>query len=237
LRLSLEFLTDFTSDTYRAIRFPAIFFCIALFSFFFEWIRTVTQGKLEHSRSMLKIQRDLGIVLGSEEHLVHALNRMLDIVIAIGEIDCGGVYIADKKTGGLTLVAHRGMSPEFVATVSQYGPDSPNTKLVMGGTPVFWKHEDLGTGLADKKKKEGLKEMAIIPIQNEGKTIAALNLASHKINEIPLETQDLLESISTSPGNAIARMIAIDELRQLSLRNDAILSAVPDIIMETDTNN
>jgi PAS domain S-box-containing protein len=219
------------------LRFPAIFICIALIAFFFEWVRTYTQDKLEHSRSMLKIQRDIGIVLGSEEHLVPALNRMLDIVLKIKEIDCGRVYLVDKKTGALDLVIHRGITPEVIQEVSYFGPDSPNARLVMKGTPVFHRYEEMVTfPISDAQKREDLKAMAVLPIQNEGKTVAMLNLASHVHENIPPETQNLLESISSNLGNAIARMIAIEELRALSLRNDAILSAVPDIIMEVDNN-
>ncbi|HUI93945.1 MAG TPA: response regulator [Chitinivibrionales bacterium] len=225
-----HFPTDFK------IRFPIIFFCIALFSSFFEWVRFVTQNKLERSRSMFKIQSDIGVILGSEEHLAPALDRMLDAVLVIKEIDSGWVYLVDKKTGALDLAVCRGLTAEFARDVSRCAPDSFYTTLVMKGAPVFQRCQETGLIHPDAKYSEGLKGMAVLPILNEAKVIAVLNLASHSSDEFPLETQRLLESISASLGNAIARMIAIDELRKLSVRNDAILSAVPDIIMETDNN-
>jgi two-component system, cell cycle sensor histidine kinase and response regulator CckA len=218
------------------IRFLAIFFCVTFFSYFFEKVRQQTQKLLQKSHLRSRIQRDIALALGEEEDMKKALNRVFEIVVRIETVDCGGIYFVDRNSGALALFVHRGLSDEFIKAVSFFPADSQNTRLVMKGTPVYSQHRGLGIPVSGEGKKENLKAFALLPIQNRGNVVAVMNLASHVHGEIPMEIRSLLESITVNIGNAISRLITIRDLHELSSRNDAILAAVPDIIMQVDTN-
>jgi PAS domain S-box-containing protein len=219
------------------LRFIAIFFCITLFSYFFERTRQKTQEMLNKNRLMLEIQRDVNMAIGSEKEITIALDRVLQILIThLKDIDCGGMYIVEKESGALRLVAHKGLSLEFIEAVSHYTAETPNAKIVMKGDPVYTTYGDLGVPLDDVCRIENLKAITIVPVKSEGTVIAAINLSSHCSEEIPHEIRRLLESVAASIGDSISRMLAEHGLRALSSRNKAMLDAVPDIIMEVDNN-
>ena len=94
----------------------------------------------------------------------------------------------------------------------------------------------MGVPLSDEEKKESLKAISVLPVKAEGRIVAVLNLASHTHDGIPAEIRNLLESIALNIGSAVSRLIAIRDLHELSSRNDAILAAAPDIIMQVDKN-
>ncbi len=231
------FENPFTYPADFKIRFLAIFFSISLFSYFFERTRQKTQEMLYRNRLMLQIQRDIGVAMSSEVETATALNRVLLILIThLKDIDSGGIYLVEKDTGALHLAAHRGFPLEFIKAVSHYSAETPNARIVMKGSPVYTTYANLGVPLDDIRRKENFKAIAVIPVKSEGRVIAAINLASHRTEEIPQEMQALLESVASNLGNSISRMLAEHDLHILSSRNRAILEAVPDIIMEVDTN-
>jgi PAS domain S-box-containing protein len=101
---------------------------------------------------------------------------------------------------------------------------------------VYTTHANLGVPIDDVRRKENLKAIAVVPVKSEDTVIAALYLASHSSEAIPLEIRRLLESVAASIGDSISRMLAEHDLHALSSRNRAMLDAVPDIIMEVDND-
>ena len=169
------------------LRFIAIFFCITLFSYFFERTRQRTQEMLNKNRLMIEIQRDVSIAIGSEKEITVALDRVLQILIAhLQDIDCGGVHIIEKETGALRLVAHKGLSIEFVKESSHFTAETPQAKIVMKGDPVYTTHANLGVPIDDVRREENLKAFAIVPVKSEGTVIASIYLASHGSEKIRL---------------------------------------------------
>jgi two-component system, cell cycle sensor histidine kinase and response regulator CckA len=219
------------------VRFIAVYLSITVISYFFERFRCKTQDLLKKNHLLLEIQRDISQAMGAEKEIAVALDRVLHILTSrLPDFDCGGIYIIDKEAGELRLVVHKGLSLEFVKVVSVYPAEAPNTKLIMHGSPVYSTHADLGIPLDDVRRKEGLKAIAVVPVQSEGRVIASMNCASHRSSEIPQELRGLLESAAAGIGDAISRMLAEHDLHALSSRTTAMLEAIPDIIMEVDRN-
>ena len=92
---------------------------------------------------------------------------------------------------------------------------------------MYTTHANLGVPIDDVRRKENLKAIAVVPVKSEGTVIAALYLASHGSEEIPLEIRGLLESVAASIGDSISRMLAEHDLHALSSRNRAMLDAGP----------
>lgn len=111
-------------------------------------------------------------------------------------IDCGGVYEADQVGGGLDLVAHHGLSSQFVAHVSRYDADSPNMQLAKAGKAHFGIFTDISPTMDDILQQEGLRAIAFIPVMSQGQLIAVRNLASHTHNEMPASTRYMLETLA-----------------------------------------
>ncbi|AKB50991.1 Sensory transduction histidine kinase [Methanosarcina barkeri str. Wiesmoor] len=176
-------------------------------------VMDVTERK--RKEKLLYIQRDLGIALSASSSLNETLERLLDSCLQIDEINAGGIYLIDEETGDMTLAIHRGFSPNFVEYASHYSANSPNTKLVMIGQPVYKQHIDLLlTSRDDTLRHENLRATAIIPVKSGKKVIASFYLASNLEFEFPDSVRTALETIAMQFGVFISRIRLEEKLKE-----------------------
>ncbi|TAH62801.1 MAG: PAS domain S-box protein, partial [Methanosarcina mazei] len=161
----------------------------------------VTERK--EAREMLEIQRELSIALSSTWNLQAMLNLILDSCLKIREIDAGGIYLKDELLDQINLVAHRGLSSDFVEKVYAYRADSPEAKQVWTEKPVY-KLSFFAEEMAGMLRKEKITAVAVIPMKHRGEVIGSLNFASHTVDRIPHNVRNFLESIALQVVNYIA---------------------------------
>ncbi len=182
---------------------------------------------------LLHLQRDLILALGSTSDINEAFRQVLTAAFRIEGIDCGGGYLLDTSTGGLNLVAHQGLSPDFIAKATCYPADAPETRLVMAGQPVYKRYHTVAQP-DQVKDQEKLYALAVIPVLHNGHVIAALNLASHTQDVIAANTRYALEVIAAQIGVVIARIKA-EVARQESLQNlQTLFDTVNDFLFILD---
>jgi diguanylate cyclase (GGDEF)-like protein/PAS domain S-box-containing protein len=186
--------------------------------------RDVTQRVQTHQ--MLQIERDLGLELSQVENLEDACTRILDAVVKIEGVDCGGVYILDQKKECLDLLSSWGLSPEFLQLVSHYEKETFNYQLVQAGNSIYTQFPINGLVKNEVFSREGIHGFAMIPVLYEGKTIACINLASYHLGELPDHSKTAMESMASHLGSVLARLTAekalIDSQRNLSALFDSI---------------
>jgi PAS domain S-box-containing protein len=158
------------------------------------------------AEELLHIQRNLGVALASASTLSGALDTILDAALSVEGIDCGGVYLVED--GDLVLKVHRRLSSGFVERTGRYGPDDPQTQLVMAGAPVFRRWNDLLLPADAIGDGEGLRAIAVIPVAHEGKVVGSLNAASHDEDEIQDPARDALQAISSQIGCVVSLLRA-----------------------------
>ncbi|MCK4340799.1 MAG: PAS domain S-box protein [Phycisphaerae bacterium] len=173
----------------------------------------ITQRK--RAEDLLRIERDLGLALGSTGSLRQACDRLLEAAYRIEGIDCGGVYLVDESSGELNLVAHRGLPLEFINHASHYEPDALHTALVMKGKPIYGLLADIAPARDATLQHAGLRALAVIPVHHEKRVVAALNVASHTRDEIPGSARHALEAIAAQLGGVAARIRAEQEKTEL----------------------
>ncbi len=176
-------------------------------------ILDITERK--RKEKLLYIQRNLGIALSSSNGLNETLEILLDSCLQIDEINAGGIYLIDETTGDMTLAIHRGLSPNFVEHASHYSANSPNTRLVMTGQPVYKQHIDLLLTSKDEAlRQENLRATAILPVKSGKKVIAAFYLASSFEYELPDSVRTVIETIATHFGVFISRIRLEEKLKE-----------------------
>ena len=161
----------------------------------------VTERK--EAQKMLEIQRGLGISLSTTWNLQTMLNRILDACLQIEEIDAAGIYLKDELLDQVNLVAQRGLSPEFVKSVSTYKADSPEARQIWTEKPVY-KLGFFSEKMADLIRKEKITSVAVIPMKYRGEIIGSLNFASHTTDRISQNVRNFLESVALQVVNYIA---------------------------------
>jgi PAS domain S-box-containing protein len=164
----------------------------------------ITERK--RAEDLLRIQRDLGVALSSTRKLTEVLDRVLETVLQINEIDSGCVYLVDTSIDNLKLIAHRGLSSDFIARVSHYDANSYFAQLLKDGKLIYLHYSEVSATLADIWQTEGLRIRVTIPVQHKGQVIAAVNFASHTHDEFSLNTRHTIEAIVTQISDVIARI-------------------------------
>jgi PAS domain S-box-containing protein len=188
----------------------------------------ITERK--RGEDLTRIQRDLGVSLGKSIDLHEVLRLCLRAGLEASGLDCGGIYIVDPTTGAMDLPYHEGLPEDFVAAAAHYEADSPSAQLVMAGNPVYTSHKEMGIPLKRAVDKEDLKAIAVVPIKHANRVVGCLNVASHSYEEVPQYARNMLETIASQIGDAIANKQAEEALRFSEEKFSRIFHFSPDSI-------
>ncbi|AUI67477.1 hybrid sensor histidine kinase/response regulator [Beggiatoa leptomitoformis] len=168
----------------------------------------------KHAENLLRIQRDLSFNLITATDLSSASQQILEACCQIREIDCGGVYLSHPESGDLSLIAHTGLTDTFVAKTHYYPANSVEAQLTQAGHSLYAHFKDLPLARIACLASEGLQATAILPIQNEGKIIGAMQLASHIYQHISPNSRHAIETIANKIHGVIAHLSAEDANRR-----------------------
>jgi len=183
----------------------------------------------------LERQRDIAITLSGAGSLDQVVNCLFDHLLATEEFDCAAFYLFDQQTGTLDMIAHRGLLGKFAAKVSRFDSDSPYTKVVLDGKPLYQKTSDFPSPIREDIQSSGIVSVAAIPIHYERKPIGHLNMASHTHEKISASTRHVLESVSAQIGETIARVRMEERLRQYSEHLEELVQRRTTELLESET--
>jgi len=141
----------------------------------------------------IRSQHDLSRKLSKTNNLNEALDLCLKTAIAIATVDSGGIYLIDETTDRIELKLTEGLSPDFIEAAKFYEAGSDNARIIQAGNPLYLSNEELKNVISEEQKSEGLRSLAILPVQSKGRSIACINIASHHKDEIPEAVRDTLE--------------------------------------------
>lgn len=186
--------------------------------------RTVDDRK--KTEKLLHIQHELGIRLSNAQGLNDALEFILDAACQVEGIDCGGIYIVDTATGGIDLVAHRGLSEHFVKKNLHFDASSKRVQIISRGKPFYFEKHELINQPQLINDEADVSAFAAIPVMHEGRMIAVFNLASRTREKIAPNEKMAIETVASQIGGAIARIRATDSLREseMSFRTSSEIS-------------
>ncbi|MCP3928996.1 MAG: PAS domain S-box protein [Bacteroidetes bacterium] len=160
----------------------------------------------------------------------------MEATFKIEGIDSGGVYLVDKHTGELSLKAHKGLSPQFVEKANQYKADSPQAIQILSGIPAYQHTSDVNSPSIIILQNEKLRAFSVVPVKHENEVIAALNLASHSLDEFQQNTRNAIEAIATQIGGVIARIYAEEKLRESQINLQSLFDTLTDFLFILDSD-
>lgn len=169
---------------------------------------------LVRAYQQVEFQRDLALSLSATTDLDEVLHLILQTGMQVPGIDSGGIYFFDDNDYSLHLQAHSGMKPEFIGAVSIVPITPAIEDAYNSGMPIYY-----STGAPspartpiDVLMREGLNAYVALPILNNGRFYAVLNLGSHTLNNIPILERPYLESLAAHLGETLARVRHESEL-------------------------
>ncbi|HSG23255.1 MAG TPA: EAL domain-containing protein, partial [Azonexus sp.] len=167
----------------------------------------------------LAVERDLATALANGKTREELLPVLLDIALRFPEFDCGGIYL-QAPDGGYRLVEHRGISPDFLQTISHFPANSSRAEIVRAGQVICSCYEstDACTQLdllaSPALQAAGIRCLAILPIVANGQAIACINLAGRNTSQISHGTFHALQSLGKHFAQTLMRVDAQAEARQ-----------------------
>ena len=183
----------------------------------------------KQSEDLLRIQHDLAIKLSRTVVFDEGLKIILESALKASNMDGGAIYLFDEETKDLNIVLHKGFSDDFINSVSRYENNSPNTRLLMKGQPIYVKHEDLELNVSHSEKKENLKAVAIIPIKFQNQIFGCLNVASKSKEKIPISTRMILETITNQIGQSFLHLKTQTDFKKSEERYQDLYNNAPDM--------
>ncbi|MDD5087842.1 MAG: PAS domain S-box protein [bacterium] len=195
------------------------------------FVTDITERKA--SEELLRIQRDLNQELTQAADIQEAFNLVLEFILRLEHVESGGIYLVDES-GGLRLISHAGLSPEFVRAVEYCAPDSDRAQVGRSGKPIYVCSTDK-LQIPDRDiRKEGLRALAIIPIMFSEKVLAVMIVAAHHICEFPPSTRYALESIASRLGGIVSRLKTLQTLHESEARFRSMAEQMMDVLYTTD---
>jgi diguanylate cyclase (GGDEF)-like protein/PAS domain S-box-containing protein len=198
--------------------------------------RDITTRK-QHEE-MLYLANEVGAILWEDSDLTTSLDRVLQTVMKIEGLDCGGVYMVDPATQNLNLITYTGLSPEFAAAVRHIPAGHPTSQLSKSSQPVYSSYPELVAklpdGMEDQRAAEKLLGFAAIPIIYNQELIAVFNLASHTHIEIPKNSRRTVEFLARQIGAMIARNRTETALRESQGNLSTLFNNLDDFIIILD---
>jgi len=185
----------------------------------------ITERKLRE-RAYRELHQ-LALALDGAGDVHHAEQRILQAVLEVAGFEAGGYYAVDDNDGSLVLVAHQGLSPEFVASIGHLSADSPSARLARTGQPHFGSHAEVAPVYDTVRINEGLRALAVLPVMSQGQLLAVLNLASRRTDTISAASRQVLGFVALSAGE-ILRRVRADAARKATLDwSQRIIDAIP----------
>ncbi|TFG30697.1 response regulator [Candidatus Thorarchaeota archaeon] len=150
----------------------------------------------------LNLQCELGNALCKTHDFNEALDLILKTAVRLDGIDCGGIYLADAKTGEFDLSSSQGISAHFL---SKFSGDKGPASII---TPLYLSSKQIQNSKEVEEQYKDLTAVALIPVHFEEETAAVLSLGSHSQKEIPSRDRHTLEAIAIQIAAYMARVKA-----------------------------
>ncbi|MGY5858205.1 MAG: response regulator, partial [Candidatus Thorarchaeota archaeon] len=177
----------------------------------------------------LIIQHELGNKLCVTPDMNEALDLILKTSVQLDGVDCGGIYLADARTGEFDLSSSQGISAHFLSKFSsEKGPSAMKEPLYLSATQIQSSKE------VDDQYKD-LTAVALIPVKFEEETAAVLSLGSHSNEEIPERDRHTLEAIAVQIAAYMARMKAVQIINESQSEASSVFDSFKDMFVVTNS--
>jgi diguanylate cyclase (GGDEF)-like protein/PAS domain S-box-containing protein len=183
----------------------------------------------------LEIEHDLAQALAVGLQRDEALQVMLDAALRFPDLDAGCLHWQEAD-GSYRLIAHAGVSSNFVDHVTRFEPSSPFAQFAQTSGVICTCQQpndqcsDSSIYDIEATTNEGLGCLAALPITLGGQPVACMTLASRRATGILASTLRSLEMLASSFSQALKQLDAQEESRRLQQNLSGLFDALKDFI-------
>ena len=147
--------------------------------------------------------------LDRQELLCNALEKTLEVT----GLDAGGIYLLEQGSQTLTLTAHYGLDPEFVAEVDHLAVgEGFSGRVVQSGEPLVVRdlaNDDRLT--REIVRQSGYRSIATFPLVSRAKVLGTLTAITRGEHELSAQDVSLLTAIGQQIGVAVENVRLFEE--------------------------
>lgn len=169
----------------------------------------------------------IATVVSRSLDLDEVLSDALDKTLEVTGIEAGGIYLLQEDAEVLNIVAHRGLSPQFVAAIDQLKVgEGFSGRVVQAGEPLVVRDLSVDPRLTRSAvSEESFHSAAIFPLVSRGKVLGTLFVISRVYREFSPHDVELLTSIGGQIGGAVENARLFGQAEQRTQELEALYRA------------
>ena len=174
----------------------------------------------------------LALAIGRFDSLQEMLQYALAKVLEVVDADAAGVYLLDEERGHLTFAAQQGLSAEATLDFDALPVgEGLSGRVALEGTPMVLRNlQDHPQLTRMAARAEGIRAFASVPLRFSYKTYGTLNIYSHQEREFGEEDVQLLTSMASQIGLAVANTRLFLRLQASERKFRSLVESAKDLI-------
>ncbi len=163
----------------------------------------------------LALLNSIAAVVSGLVDLHEVLGVSLERTLEAFGLEAGGAYTLQEKSQTLVLLAHKGLSPEFVATMARLPREAAQGERELDvEQPLVWRVDDYPLGeLRRSIEAEGIRSVISVPLVSKGRMVGGLAFFSHAERAVSPEEGSLLVAVGQQIGLAIENATLLESER------------------------
>src|SRR6266536_2441883 len=184
--------------------------------------RTDVDPELTRRNRELEAFNAVALSVGRSADVVATAGEMLDAVRSLAQMDVGGVHQLDPSDGTVTLIAQRGLTPEFAAQIrvrpvaGTFVGEAARTGRVI--VTQIDPSSISDPNLTRLQAVRAHRTQLALPIPVQGRTWGVMSLISQEQREFLPEEVKVLEAVAHQIGQVVERSLLLAEMQEQSRR-------------------
>ena len=197
-----------------------------------EYSNLIAESLKEYSK-MTSTLNEVIITANKAETLPNLFRDSLDRALELLDFEAGGIYLVNPEKRTAEVHYSKNLPDDFIEKTRVIPIDAPPyDTLLARGQPVITEHfEEFSPELAGKFP---IRSLASIPLISKNSVIGSLNVANTKRDTLSADEIQVLTAIGRELGTTIARMIAEEEVKTVSVNLQTLFASINEMVFVLD---
>jgi GAF domain-containing protein/CheY-like chemotaxis protein len=174
----------------------------------------------------LEALNTVALSMGRSADVVAVAGEMLDVVRALAQMDVGAVHRLDPVDGTLTLIAQRGLTPEFVANLRARPVEGSFVGDAVRTGRLIVTHLDPSSltdpWLSRLQAVRAHRTQLALPIPVKGQSWGVMSLISQERRDFLPEEVKVLEAVAHQIGQVVERALLLAQMEEQARRLETL---------------
>ncbi len=197
-----------------------------------EHSNVIAESLKEYSK-MTSTLNEVIITANKAETLPNLFRDSLDRALELLDFEAGGIYLVNPEERIAEVYYSKNLPEDFIEKTRAIPIDAPpyDTLFIRGQSIITEHFEEFSPELAEISQ---IRSLASIPLVSKNSVIGALNVANTKRSTLSADEIQVLTAIGRELGTTIARMIAEEEVKTVSVNLQTLFASINEMVFVLD---